>query len=109
MSCQNNKCPTGVATQDKARQKALNVPNKTERVFRFHHNTLHSLSEMLAAAGLAHPAEIRPEHVVVRVSEVEVQTYAQRHTFLSPGELLAWTNAHPLYREIWNQANAEAF
>jgi len=109
MSCQNNKCPTGVATQDKERQKALNVPNKTERVFRFHHNTLHSLAEMLAAAGLTHPAAIRPEHVVVRVSEAEIQTYAQRYSFLTTGELLSNTDSHQFYREAWNRASAETF
>jgi len=109
MSCQNNKCPTGVATQDKRRQKALNVANKTERVYRFHRNTMLSLSEMLAAAGLTHPAGIRPEHLVVRVSEVEVQTYAQRYTFLSSGELLTGADIHPFYRGTWNQANSETF
>ena len=109
MSCQNNQCPTGVATQDEERQKALDVVNKTERVYRFHRNTLLSLSEMLAAAGLAHPAEIRPEHLLVRVSEVEVQTYAQRYRFLLPGELLTGTEVPPFYREAWGRANAEAF
>ena len=109
MSCQNNKCPTGVATQDEERQKALNVANKTERVYCFHRNTLLSLSEMLAAAGLTHPADIRPEHLLVRVSEVEVQTYAQRYDFLSPGELLAGTDVYPFYRDAWNRASAETF
>jgi len=109
MSCQNNKCPTGVATQDEERQKALDVVNKTERVYRFHRNTLFSLSEMLAAAGLVHPAAIRPEHLLVRISEVEVQTYADRYKFLSPGELLAETDDHPFYRDAWNRASAEAF
>ncbi|MDR2209179.1 MAG: FMN-binding glutamate synthase family protein [Azoarcus sp.] len=109
MSCQNNKCPTGVATQDEERQKALDVVNKTERVFRFHYNTLHSLSEMLAAAGFTHPADIRPEHLLVRVSEVEVQTYAQRYEYLLPGALLAGADVHPFYSEAWNRASAEAF
>jgi len=109
MSCQNNKCPTGVATQDEERQKALDVVSKTERVYRFHRNTLISLSELLAAAGLTHPAEIRPEHLLVRVSEVEVQTYAQRYRFLLPGELLTGTGVPPFYREAWSRASAETF
>ena len=109
MSCQNNRCPTGVATQDEERQKALDVVNKTERVYRFHRNTLISLSEMLAAAGLTHPAGICPEHLLVRVSEVEVQTYAQRYRFLLPGELLDGTDVPPLYRDAWDRASADKF
>jgi glutamate synthase domain-containing protein 2 len=31
-SCHTDRCPTGVATQDKQRQRALVVPDKTERV-----------------------------------------------------------------------------
>ena len=108
-SCHTNKCPTGVATQDAARQKALIVSDKTERVFRYHRNTLLSLSEMVAAAGLEHPADIRPEHLVVRVSELEVQTYAQRHDFLEPGELLDGTSTHPHYRAMWGRAEAGRF
>ncbi|MDR0564288.1 MAG: FMN-binding glutamate synthase family protein [Azoarcus sp.] len=108
-SCHTNKCPTGVATQDEVRQKALNVANKTERVFRFHRNTLVSLSEMLAAAGLVHPGDIRPEHLVVRVSELEVQTYAHRYTFLLPEDLLAGTDVPLFYRETWDKASAERF
>ena len=108
-SCHTNKCPTGVATQDEARQKALIVSDKTERVVRFHRNTLASLAEMLAAAGLAHPADIRPEHLVVRVRELEVETYARRYEFLQPGELLSGEGTHPFYREMWGRADAGVF
>jgi glutamate synthase domain-containing protein 2 len=39
-SCHTNKCPTGVATQDPLRQRALVVPDKAQRVLNFHRNTL---------------------------------------------------------------------
>ena len=39
-TCHTGKCPTGVATQDPLRQRALAVPDKIERVYRFHHHTL---------------------------------------------------------------------
>ena len=35
LSCHTDHCPTGVATQDQRRQKALVVPDKAERVRRF--------------------------------------------------------------------------
>jgi glutamate synthase domain-containing protein 2 len=39
-SCHTNHCPTGVATQDPARQRALVVSDKAPRVANFHRNTL---------------------------------------------------------------------
>lgn len=51
-SCHTNTCPTGVATQDPYRQKALDVPSKAERVANYHKNTLKSLASIVAAVGL---------------------------------------------------------
>ena len=51
LRCNTNTCPTGVATQDKMLMKGLVVTDKSERVFYFHHNTLHAANELLAAAG----------------------------------------------------------
>ena len=51
LRCNTNTCPTGVATQDKMLMKELVVTDKSERVFHFHKNTLHSANELLAAAG----------------------------------------------------------
>ena len=51
-ACHTGACPTGVATQDKRRQQALVVPDKMERVYRFHQNTLEALKELVQAAGL---------------------------------------------------------
>ncbi|MXJ60008.1 FMN-binding glutamate synthase family protein, partial [Escherichia coli] len=54
--CHTDRCPTGVATQDPSRQKALVVPDKAERVHQYHAHTLHALLELTQAAGLQHPA-----------------------------------------------------
>ena len=58
LRCHNNTCPTGVATQDKMLMKGLVVPDKAERVYHFHKNTLHSANELLAAAGKNSFAEV---------------------------------------------------
>ena len=34
-SCHTDRCPTGVSSQDRVRQRALVVPDKAERVFKF--------------------------------------------------------------------------
>ena len=67
LSCHTDRCPTGVATQDPTRNRALVVPHKTERVYNYHHATLHALAELLAAAGLEHPRELRPIHFSQRI------------------------------------------
>ena len=62
--CHTNQCPVGVTTQDPKLQRALNVPDKATRVHNYHRNTVHALAEMIAAMGLDHTSELRPEHVV---------------------------------------------
>ncbi|WP_445407450.1 FMN-binding glutamate synthase family protein [Acinetobacter seifertii] len=111
-SCHTNQCPVGVATQDKDRQKALHVPTKAERVFNFHKNTLHALSEMIAAAGLRHPSDIKAHHLAQRVNDREIKNYAQLHFFLKNGELLQSelnNDGDNFYYRMWNIADANHF
>ncbi|MDD0976774.1 FMN-binding glutamate synthase family protein [Pseudomonas fontis] len=108
-SCHTNQCPTGVATQDPLRQRALVVPEKAERVFSFHRNTLHALAEMLAAAGLEHPSELKPKHLVRRVSASEIRLFSQLHTFLKPGELLSGAIDSAFYARMWRMARSDSF
>lgn len=110
-SCHTNQCPVGVATQDQNRQKALHVPTKAERVLNFHRNTLHALSEMIAAAGLSHPSEIKARHLAQRVNEREIKNYAQVHFFLEENALLHCDSKDEenFYYRMWNMANAERF
>ena len=109
LSCNTNRCPTGVATQDAVRQRALVVPDKAQRVYRFHANTLQALAEMLAAAGLTHPSQLGPQHLVRRLSTTEVRLFSDLHTFLEPNELIAGGNAHEFYRHQWEIARADSF
>jgi hypothetical protein len=108
-SCHTSLCPTGVATQDPTRQRALVVPDKAERVFHFHQNTLKALKELLAAAGLTHPEQLGPEHVIRRVSSTEVRSLAALHHFVRAGELLGDTPEHPVFKMFWPLANPDSF
>lgn len=107
-SCHTDRCPTGVATQDKGRQRALVVPDKAERVAHFHHNTLHALSELTAAAGLEHPSEFHREHISRRISQSEVKTFADLYPELDTGSLLNGT-ADERYLASWRKADAHSF
>ncbi len=103
-----------MTTQDPLRQRALVVPDKIERVVRFHDYTLDALKELVQAAGLQHPNEIRATHIVRRGSDREVRLLANLLPFVKPGELLAvmrgetpWPQA--VYELYWPRARAESF
>ncbi len=108
-SCHTNRCPTGVATQDPLRQRALVPEDKATRVFNFHRGTLHALAQMLAAAGLSSPADLRSHHLARRDDRSRVQMYSESLTFLKPGELLGGACRHELYAEAWRLASADSF
>ncbi|HEX5515413.1 MAG TPA: FMN-binding glutamate synthase family protein [Gammaproteobacteria bacterium] len=108
-ACHTNRCPTGVATQDPLRQRALVVPDKAQRVYNYHRNTLRALAELLASAGLEHPAQIQPEHLARRVSYTEIRLFSQLHHFLQPGELLTERIGSDFYTRTWRMAQAESF
>jgi glutamate synthase domain-containing protein 2 len=107
-SCHTDRCPVGVATQDPVRQHALVVPDKAERVFHFHRSTVTALAELIAAAGLEHPADIRPLHISRRLTPDVVASYAEFYRFLKPGELLAGTE-DPRLQGLWAMARADSF
>jgi hypothetical protein len=103
-----------VTTQDPLRQQALVVPNKAERVYRFHRNTLEALKELVQAAGLTHPGQITATHIVRRTAVHDVRLLANQLTFLRPGELLGAMRGecdwpHNVFRFYWPVAQAHTF
>jgi glutamate synthase domain-containing protein 2 len=113
-SCHTGSCPTGVTTQDPVRQRALVVPDKTERVWRFHQNTLHALKELVQAAGLQHPSEITAAHIVRRMANHDVRFLVNQLPFVKPGALLAAADGrqpwpHVVFERFWPQAQSGSF
>jgi len=108
MTCHTDKCPTGVATQDLTRSRALVVADKTERVRNYHASMVSALADLIAAAGLSHPHELMPEHFSRRVNMHESMTFAELYPALKRGELL--TGAHDeTWRKAWDMARADSF
>lgn len=107
-SCHTDRCPTGVSTQDRSRQRALFVPDKSERVYNFHRATIEALAELVGAAGLDHPTQFAPAHFSRRVSPHEVKNFAELYPQLEPGELLAGSG-DKRYEIPWAMANAAEF
>jgi len=110
MSCHTDRCPTGIATQDPGRWRKLDVPDKATRVAEFHGNTLHALRDLLCAAGLEHPDQLGPEHILRRVSPTEVRSLAALYSFLRPGELLGGRiPEHAVFKDFWQASRSDAF
>lgn len=110
-TCHTGNCPTGVTTQDPQRQMALVVPNKAERVKNFHQNTLESFKELLQAAGLSAPDQLKAHHFFHRISHTETQTLAQMYPALTHGALLKDSVAKlpEPFKTYWSKARAESF
>jgi glutamate synthase domain-containing protein 2 len=110
-TCHTGACPTGVTTQDPQRQKALVVPDKAERVWRYHENTLFALKELVQAAGLQHPNQISAAHIVRRVAAHDIKLLANLLPYASRGQLLAAERGeapwpHKVYEMWWPRAVA---
>jgi glutamate synthase domain-containing protein 2 len=113
-TCHTGRCPTGVATQDPLRQRALVVPDKAQRVANFHRNTLKALAELIGAAGLAQPCELAPHHIVKRISETQVRLMSNLISTLKDGDLVhgdgpAGRADHAVYKLYWPIADPESF
>ena len=108
-SCHTGHCPTGVTTQDPQRQRALVVPQKSERVHQFHQNTLKALKELVQAAGLQHPSELTAAHIVRRTSDHSVKLLANLLPFVQPGALLGGEMPHQVFQVYWPMAQASSF
>ena len=107
-TCHTDRCPTGVATQDADRQRALVVPDKAMRVAQFHEKTLMALAEVVGGAGLTHPSQLRRFHFQKRVSESVVKSFMDLYPPLKKGELLTGTD-DARYKGAWQRAQAESF
>lgn len=112
LRCNTNECPTGVATSNPRLVKGLHVPTKSERVYRFHHETVHNLIELMGAIGAVHPKEITRDIVNRRLSNGEVKTYEQLHPTMEEGYLLDhrnWVNVSENLQAALYRAQSSSF
>ena len=85
--CHLNTCPVGVATQDPKRARALDVPDKTERVRRYQEAAVKEAVRIMASMGVDDPAKLTPQLLMRRVDEHTTCSYAELYEWLEPGEL----------------------
>jgi glutamate synthase domain-containing protein 2 len=88
LQCNSNVCPTGIATQDPDLTEGLVVHHKRKRVTTFHKETMESVAHLIGAMGVNSTSELRPWHIMRRVSSTEVKHFGDIFHYLKSGELL---------------------
>lgn len=88
LECNTNRCPTGVATQDPKLAGGLDVKDKRVRIHNFHHETVKSAVELMAASGIDHPGKLHRSFIYRRISPGQIQTYAETYPYILRGCLL---------------------
>jgi len=106
--CHLGTCPTGITTQDKARQRGLLPEVQGERAARFHRKTLAALADIVASAGLKHPTDLQPHHIVHRIGVTQGRTIDKIYPFLPVGILNDDPDSTD-YADWWHAADPDSF
>ncbi|MEZ4803540.1 MAG: FMN-binding glutamate synthase family protein [Gelidibacter sp.] len=67
--CHTNRCPSGVATQNKWLQNGINIPLKSERLAQYFKTFRKELLEITHAAGYEHPCQFQMGDVDLNVDD----------------------------------------
>lgn len=106
-TCNTNKCPTGVATQDASRAKAVNVDLRAVRVRNYQAGTVSAFLELCGALGYEHPGQLRPSDLHQRTDK-GLRHFDQIYTPLSHEQLLVG-RVPEAYEDDWHKASADRF
>ena len=107
-SCNTNKCPTGIATQDPDRGKALDVESRHKRVAKFQKRTLESAFDMIGAMGLDDPDDLFPHLIWRRNADETSQHFDEIYPAIGTNSLLG-SSAPNIYAQDWRLASADTF
>ena len=88
LRCNSNDCPTGVATQDEDLVAGLVVEDKRKRVAMYHANTIKSATEIMGAMGYDSTSDLRPWHLMKRVTNSKCKNYSELYKFIGEGVFL---------------------
>jgi len=109
LECNKNSCPTGVATQDPDLYGGLVVTDKTERVTNFHKATVHSVGELLAAAGLHDTEQLTRSYINRRVSMENVCNYEEIYPSVPTAGCLLKAPYPERFEQVMHVARADSF
>jgi len=106
--CNTNECPVGIATQNPALTIGLVAEEKAKRIARFQRETIHAAVDLMSAAGLSRPSQLRPWHIMRRISQLETRHYGEIFEYLEPGALLR-EQLPASFARAWEVADASTF
>ncbi|ABV87117.1 FMN-binding glutamate synthase family protein [Shewanella pealeana] len=107
--CNTNMCPTGIATQDPARSKAINVSDKSERVKNYHKNTLNSFFELVGSMGLDSPEKLQPHMLKRRTPYGLLMSVGSLIEPLKENDLTSENQISGPWNHWWSMAQTEDF
>ncbi len=111
-SCNTNECPTGIATQDPVRGKAINVPSKGQRVANYQRNTMRSFFELVGSMGIDNPKQLTPNMLKRRAANGLTISWGAMAPVLPENALRDETAVKHLdvqWQNWWNSASSDAF
>lgn len=80
--CHTNRCPAGVATQNKWLQNGIDVPLKSDRLFSYFKTFKKELLEITHACGYEHPSQFTMDDVDVSLGDKNMtQTLAAAYNY----------------------------
>jgi len=106
-ACNTNHCPTGIATQDPNRAKAVDVDEKSVRVKNFQHGTVEAFLELCGAMGYSNPCDLAPSDLYSRC-EGGMKSFDQIYEPMVDRQLFSDT-APSSYRDDWLKCSAATF
>lgn len=106
-SCNTNKCPTGIATQDPARARAVDVNLRAERVHNYQRGTVSAFLGLCGALGYNSPCELKPADLYQRTAS-GLRHFDQVYTPLLERQLLS-ESIPAFYADDWRLAETGRF
>jgi len=70
--CHTNRCPAGIATQNKWKQNGINIPLKSDRLAQYFKTFRKEFLEITHAAGYEHPCQFTMDDVQVNVDDIDL-------------------------------------
>jgi glutamate synthase domain-containing protein 2 len=108
LQCNKDTCPTGVATQNPALGRGLVVADKIRRVANYHQQTVASVADIIAAAGLDRTEELNRSYIFRRVDINQVKRYEDIYPSIPNGCFLIG-NIPLAYAAEFKMANPHSF
>ncbi|MEM8728479.1 MAG: FMN-binding glutamate synthase family protein [Pseudomonadota bacterium] len=107
--CNSNTCPSGVATQDRNRSRAVDIELRQTHVAQFHKATMEAFLDLVGAMGMTSPEELSRRDIFRRIRGGDVeQTWSNTFPDVMPGSFLG-ADIPDAYKAIWAASAPDRF